>query len=59
SPLFAEMTVTADVMLASSSPTLYSKWGNWLPRVCWLVGMILFLAAFRRKKVIEAVASVS
>jgi apolipoprotein N-acyltransferase len=44
--LFESTTLYSDVLLASGSPTLYSRWGNWFPRLCWVVVALMCLGAF-------------
>jgi apolipoprotein N-acyltransferase len=46
--LFDETTLEADVLLSESTPTLYSRWGNWLPRLCWVVVAFLCFLAHRK-----------
>ncbi len=48
--LFDETTLEADVLLADSSPTLYSRWGNWLPRLCWVIVAIFCFRAYRNTR---------
>jgi apolipoprotein N-acyltransferase len=51
--LFEETTLYSDVLLTAASPTLYSRWGNWFPRLCWVVVALMCLGAFlktRREK---------
>ena len=49
--LFEETQLPADVLVTSSGKaTLYSRWGNWFPRLCWLITAFLFLAFFLKKK---------
>lgn len=47
--LFEETAVKADVLTLSTGQTLYSRWGNWLPRLCWLVVLLLCLTAVLKK----------
>ncbi len=47
--LFDEKVLLADVMSASSGPTLYSRFGNWLPWFCWL--MVVFFGWMAIRKV--------
>jgi len=35
--LFEETAITVDVLLCPSKSTLFSRWGNWFPRTCWIV----------------------
>ena len=45
--LFDVTTLTAGVFLtASPALTLYSRWGNWFPRLCWIVVLFLGVWAF-------------
>lgn len=46
--LFEVTTVTADVLTSRSGPTLYSRFGNWLPRLCWIVVGLFVMLAFRK-----------
>ncbi len=48
--LFDETTLGADVYLAELSPTLYSRWGNWLPRFCWVIVLFLFFRVYRNNR---------
>lgn len=43
--LFEEGILPADVLEADLPPTLYSRWGNWFPRLCGLVSILLLLWA--------------
>ncbi len=46
SRLFDETWLSADVLLApSASRTLYSRWGNWFPCLCWWVTVLSVLAS--------------
>ena len=46
--LFDEKVLLADVLLASVGPTLYSRFGNWLPWLCWLVVAFFGWMAIRK-----------
>lgn len=49
--LFEVTQLTADVLVtASAPPTLYSRWGNWFPRLCWFATVFLFLAGFFKRR---------
>jgi apolipoprotein N-acyltransferase len=49
SPLFVRGTYSATLRL-SGRETLYSKWGDFFPRICVLAGLILFLQAMLRRR---------
>ncbi|HJT24819.1 MAG TPA: apolipoprotein N-acyltransferase, partial [bacterium] len=51
SRLYEETWLPADVLLDKSSlKTPYSRWGNWLPRLCWVVVALLALVScFKRE----------
>lgn len=50
SRLFENTWLPADVFLTSSgSGTLYARWGNWLPRLCWLIVAMMILVAIFKK----------
>jgi len=43
SRLFEETELTADVILSTGKPTLFSRWGNWLPLSCWGITFVFFI----------------
>ena len=51
--LFDETALDADVLLADSGQTLYSRWGNWLPRLCWVIVALLSFRAWMTRKTAE------
>lgn len=54
SRLFENTWIPADVLLAPTKPrTLYSQWGNWFPRFCWLVVAVMLLVSLLKKKPLE------
>jgi len=54
--LFEATAVRTDVMTVSSGPTLYARWGNWLPRLCWVVVILMGLfAVLKPKKILDQV----
>lgn len=48
--LFDETTLDADVFLIEDSPTLYSRWGNWLPLLCWVMVIFFWFRVHQKPK---------
>ncbi len=46
--LFEETILCSDVFITTKPPTLYSQWGNWLPRLCWVVVIFMWLLTYRK-----------
>jgi apolipoprotein N-acyltransferase len=48
--LYEDQVLPGDVWLASDGPTLYARWGNWIPRFCLFLSALLILCALIFKK---------
>jgi apolipoprotein N-acyltransferase len=51
--LFEENILPAEVWVAPGANTLYSRWGNWFPRLCLIITFLLVLAAIRKSFVLK------
>jgi len=48
--IYDEQVLTGDVLVAPNGPTLYARWGNWLPRLCLIVFLVFVLRALTVKQ---------
>ena len=48
--LYEDQVLPGDVWLVSDGPTLYARWGNWIPRFCLLLSAFFIIGALVFKK---------